>query len=36
VSFTVAEVSDFERRITLLLDSSRLDAAESRAARAEA
>ena len=33
MSFTVAEVSDFERRITLLLDSSRLDAAESRAAR---
>ena len=33
MSFTVAEVSDFERRITLLLDRSRLDAAESRAAR---
>lgn len=33
MSFTVAEVSDFERRITLLLDSARLDAAESRAAR---
>ena len=33
MSFTVAEVSDFERRITLLLDSSRLEAAESRAAR---
>lgn len=33
MSFTVAEVSDFERRITLLLDSRRLDAAESRAAR---
>ena len=33
MSFTVAEVSDFERRITLLLDSNRMDAAESRAAR---
>ena len=33
MSFTVSEVSDFERRITLLLDSRRLDAAESRAAR---
>ena len=33
MSFTVADVSDFERRITLLLDSSRLEAAESRAAR---
>ena len=33
MSFTVAEVSEFERRVTLLLDSSRLDAAESRAAR---
>ena len=33
MSFTVAEVSDFERRITLLLDSGRLEAAESRAAR---
>ena len=33
MSFTVAEVSEFERRITLLLDNSRLEAAESRAAR---
>ena len=33
MSFTIAEVSDFERRITLLLDSNRLEAAESRAAR---
>ena len=33
MSFTVAEVSDFERRVTLLLDSGRLEAAESHAAR---
>ena len=33
LSFTVAEVSEFERRVTLLLDSSRLEAAETRAAR---
>ncbi len=33
MSFTVAEVSAFERRVTLLIDSNRLEAAHSRAAR---
>ena len=33
MSFTVAEVSDFERRVTLVLDSNRLKAAETHAAR---
>lgn len=33
MSYTVAEVSDFERRVTLLLESEPLDRAETRAAR---